>query len=366
MVTTMPGYKISFCTVCMNRLHHLKQTLERNITDNSDYENVEFLVLDYHSSDGLQAYLKKHFNSIIKSGKLKLFRTTEPKFFKRSHSRNMAFMLASGDIVCNIDADNYTGPGFATFVNDAFMTSAKCYLTTLGPTTASSNDILGRICVMKKDFLAVSGYDEKMQGYGFEDIDFANRLKIFGLQKRTITENIYLSSLSHDVEERIANEYLIRTTRGIYMRHLTPSTTEILLLFKDKHYEKALLIDTFPECQSSAEDAVHDISVYTRFDILKDSWESGSWRREARKIFLSNTIYNGNIQASQGTIGNPINEFLVSDQFQRIRDPKLKNTIIILLGEIANRQQMLENIRHKRLRVNSDCFGQAEYQAVIL
>ena len=31
------GYKISFCTTCMDRLYNLKETLPKNIEDNESY-----------------------------------------------------------------------------------------------------------------------------------------------------------------------------------------------------------------------------------------------------------------------------------------------------------------------------------------
>jgi len=46
-------FKISFCIVCMNRLHQLSQTLLQNIRDNEDYSELEFIVLDYNSNDGM-------------------------------------------------------------------------------------------------------------------------------------------------------------------------------------------------------------------------------------------------------------------------------------------------------------------------
>lgn len=39
------NYKISFITICHNRLPHLKMTLRQNIIDNLDYTNVEFVVV---------------------------------------------------------------------------------------------------------------------------------------------------------------------------------------------------------------------------------------------------------------------------------------------------------------------------------
>ncbi|WP_158563357.1 hypothetical protein [Chitinophaga silvatica] len=49
----MEPLKISFCTVCMGRLHHLRQTLLQNIADNTTYDNLEFVILDCNSEDGI-------------------------------------------------------------------------------------------------------------------------------------------------------------------------------------------------------------------------------------------------------------------------------------------------------------------------
>ena len=93
----------------MNRLSHLKKTLEKNICDNLVYENLEFILLDYNSTDGLENWAKNDLKNYIEKGILKYYRTSEPNSFHRSHSRNVAMKLASGDIVCNLDADNFLG-----------------------------------------------------------------------------------------------------------------------------------------------------------------------------------------------------------------------------------------------------------------
>ena len=53
------GFKISFCTTCKERLRHLKQTLPKNIKDNSNYPFIEFVILDYNSQDGLGDWMIK-------------------------------------------------------------------------------------------------------------------------------------------------------------------------------------------------------------------------------------------------------------------------------------------------------------------
>src|SRR5688500_16222137 len=178
------GHKISFCTVCMNRLHHLKQTLLVNIKDNDDYENLEFVLLDYNSMDGLQDYIQDNLAEYIKSGRLKYYKICEPKYFHRSHSRNLVFKLANGELICNIDADNYTGKGFASFINASFCNENLICLNTIGINSAANKkDVLGRICVRKEDFLAIGGYDEYIESYGFEDYDFINRLELHGIKR---------------------------------------------------------------------------------------------------------------------------------------------------------------------------------------
>ena len=88
----------------MNRLHHLKETLLKNIEDNISYGKLEFILLDYNSSDGLEEWVKSKLAKYIDNGILKYHRTSEPKSFHRSHSRNVALKLGSGDILCNLDA----------------------------------------------------------------------------------------------------------------------------------------------------------------------------------------------------------------------------------------------------------------------
>lgn len=54
--------QISFCITCMNRLKHLQETLEKNILDNFLVDEVEFVVLDYNSQDGLEEWIAQSIN----------------------------------------------------------------------------------------------------------------------------------------------------------------------------------------------------------------------------------------------------------------------------------------------------------------
>ena len=57
--------QISFCITCMNRLKHLQETLEKNILDNFLVDEVEFVVLDYNSQDGLEEWIAQSMMKYI-------------------------------------------------------------------------------------------------------------------------------------------------------------------------------------------------------------------------------------------------------------------------------------------------------------
>lgn len=167
--------KISFCTACMNRLHDLMVTLPVNIHHNRDYPNVEFVVVNYNSQDKLDEWILDYMMPYIEVGLLVYVHTTEPRFFGASHSRNISFKVATGDIVNNIDADNFSGQGFAKTLNLlAEVKPEKAVFTRAEKLTH------GRLGFYKKEWFELGGYDEEFMGYGWEDIDLLYRAMATG------------------------------------------------------------------------------------------------------------------------------------------------------------------------------------------
>ena len=116
--------KLSFCTTCMGRAHHLKQTLPKNLADTwtGPAGSVEFVVLDYSSPDDLASWITtdRRASALSGCGHLRFARCSGQPYFRHSHAKNMAHALATGDVVCNVDADNYVGPGFTGFLQSVF------------------------------------------------------------------------------------------------------------------------------------------------------------------------------------------------------------------------------------------------------
>src|SRR5215469_11906059 len=122
---------IAFCTTCKNRTSHLRQTLPSNLADNADYPDCKFVVLDYNSRDDLLDYLVAHHARDIASGRLVVYSMPPPGGveipFRMAHAKNMAHrcgILEGATILVNLDADNFTGPGFAGYVAEEMAPDA--------------------------------------------------------------------------------------------------------------------------------------------------------------------------------------------------------------------------------------------------
>jgi hypothetical protein len=171
-------YKISLCTTCMDRLADLAQTLPYNISVCSDYGNVEFVILDYNSKGPeVRLWMENRWKEEIERGLITFYRTDEPKFYSMSHSRNLAFKLAAGDIVANVDADYFLERSFAKRLAQA-ANQAKTDKAFFVKSVRSTH---GRIAFVKDSFVQIlGGYDETFLGYGHDDKDIIYRAWCLG------------------------------------------------------------------------------------------------------------------------------------------------------------------------------------------
>ncbi len=195
-------HSISFCITCMNRLFHLRKTLERNILDNSKYPHVEIVVINYNSKDNLDQWIKENMQKYIDQGILNYYRTDEPEKFHASIAKNLAHRVAKGEILCNLDGDNFTGKDFSFYINYLFNHQHKgFYQFTKKPFWGTE----GRIVLKKADFYKLGGYDESLLPIGHEDHDLMNRARAIGLKYQNIQIENFLRYLSNTETEKAEN-----------------------------------------------------------------------------------------------------------------------------------------------------------------
>jgi hypothetical protein len=352
----MNAFPISFCTVCMNRLHHLQQTLPVNILDNEDYASLEFVVLDYNSTDGLEAYAKANWQSYMNSGRLVIYTTKEPTYFHRSHSRNLAFKLAAGEVICNIDADNFTGKQFAAYVNNSFQQNSRICLNTIGLRNDESiMDVLGRVCFTKDAFLGIGGYDQAIDSYGFEDYDLINRLELSGIQRVLIRDDHFLHAITHSNKERIKDEYCINHLQVMLLRYINAAASELILLYNNYEFTRVIVVDSFAMASEDPQRALDAFKLPYKYEIARNKWINGEWRQNTDSLLLKT------VDSSEHFRYDTVAECFYSndndEQFHALKNTEMIEEIVFFYSEIVNRMKMEENRHRKNVMVNEGAFG---------
>src|SRR6185369_12427359 len=182
--------KISFCTTCKGRLDHLMETLPKNLENSKSWPNVEFVILAYNDVSVIH-WVLENYPEEVRSGKIVLSnvemrpevdehgRVVSPEFmsdyFYYSHAKNAAHRMASGDVLCNLDADNIMAPGYARWLGEAFTDSFKTGKDIIArPLRENSGNTQvrgsgGRIAISRENFYKLRGYEEAFDAWGGED-----------------------------------------------------------------------------------------------------------------------------------------------------------------------------------------------------
>lgn len=197
--------KISFCTTCMDRLYHLKQTYPVNIERSKTYADAEFVLLDYGGKDGVEEWVASNLEEHLKSGRLKFYRTDEPKYWVASHAKNIAHKKATGDILCNLDSDVFIPEGFCEFISSSFSENRKIVMAFNSEDGQGHNGCAGLVTATREDFYSVNGYDENINlGWGYDDMNYQFRVRMHnGLN--LFTPPPIISCMPHSNEVRTAN-----------------------------------------------------------------------------------------------------------------------------------------------------------------
>jgi Sulfotransferase domain len=192
--------RVTFCTTCKGRTQHLEETLPANLRDNA---RARLVVVNYNSSDHLDEFIRSRHMDDVESGRLTLYRFTEPGPFRMAHAKNLAHRLAivdGADALVNLDADNFAGSGFDEYVLDK-LSGCESFLWAHMKKGEMRRGISGRIATTSHAFLAAGGYDEVFSTWSPDDKDFNARLRRLGYQAVEI-ESRFLNAITHNDKMR--------------------------------------------------------------------------------------------------------------------------------------------------------------------
>lgn len=223
---------ISFCTVVLDRSEDLQETLRFNMGANPD---AEFIVLDYGSTDNVLRWIGHELHRLPPVRRFAVYRLKQARGFNSAHSKNVAHRLATGSVLVNLDADNYTGEGYSEAIGE-LLNANGFYVTMLEAqkpfciipknrlrTYELFSGAGGRIVVTRAAFNLVRGYDESLEGYGYDDTEFAARLRNAGAHMLEIDRPESLRHIHTSEEKRHAHfttdpSVQFNNNRDAYMR----------------------------------------------------------------------------------------------------------------------------------------------------
>ena len=229
---------ISFCTVVLNRSEDLQETLRLNMGANPD---AEFVVLDYGSTDYVLRWVGHELHRLPPVRRFAVYRLKEARGFNSAHSKNTVHRLATGDVLVNLDADNYTGEDYCEALRNTARVRGHDFDHVnegepffIVPKNRLRTDELfagagGRIVVTRAAFDLVRGYDESLEGYGYDDTEFAARLRNAGVHMLEIDRPESLRHIHTSEEKRHAHfttdhSVQFNNNRDAYMRCVVHQT----------------------------------------------------------------------------------------------------------------------------------------------
>lgn len=179
--------KFSIITTCKGRLHNLKRTLPEFLKQ----ADAEVIVVDYDCPEGTADYVARVHPQA------RVVKVQDKPRFNLPHARNLGVAQARGEILVFLDADVVIAGDFVGRV--AELLKARSFAHFVPP---ARNSLRGQSAVWRKDFAAVGGYDDLMDGYGGEDLDLYMRLRLAGGKPVPLPPDLVLEVIEQTVEER--------------------------------------------------------------------------------------------------------------------------------------------------------------------
>ncbi len=163
---------ISFCTPVKGRLAYLKQTYVDNLRAvQTSGIPAEFVLLDYDCPDGVAEWATSALAEF--AGIVSLYKLTGSRpFYAIPVADNCAMKLAKGAIVSNLMADIRVTPAYFSEVYKLALKDPNCLVRARREAKTGTT---GLMTIWKDRFLAAGGYDEQMQGWGYQDVDLRHR-----------------------------------------------------------------------------------------------------------------------------------------------------------------------------------------------
>ncbi len=186
---------LSLCITCMNRFQQISETLKKNLDDNKNCKfNIEFILVDFGSIDGLKDFVLNNFSNELESNYLKYYYTEELKYWYSPIAKNTSHLLANGKYLINLDCDNFTGKNYADWIISKFKEHGDNIIIHQSLNIFGSGT-MGKISISRENFIKIGGYNQNLLPMSHQDGELIkravkNNIKYFNFKNKEFNKTI--------------------------------------------------------------------------------------------------------------------------------------------------------------------------------
>ena len=181
----------SIVTTCMNRGHHLRQTLPQWLS----LQFVDEIVITDWSSAEAVSDLR------LLDSRVHVVRVEDEPVWTQTLPTNLAFAHAHGDVILKADADCFLDHAIASYLPDARRFYAGNWRS---GAPLGKNCVNGQCILTRAQFDVVNGYSELLRKYAYDDEDLYHRLESSGFERCELPPHL-LDFVPHTDDDRLAN-----------------------------------------------------------------------------------------------------------------------------------------------------------------
>ncbi|OOZ39315.1 hypothetical protein BOW53_12215 [Solemya pervernicosa gill symbiont] len=174
----------------MGRLEHLQQSLPLAITQ----QNSHCIVVDYSCPENSGDWVENNHPDVT------VVRVPGQNQFNLSAARNAAIDHATGEWLLFIDADALLAPKFISTIFSRITTESALRTDPVN----ADKEKMGTFLIKRKLFDKIGGYDDVMQGWGYEDIDLYLRMERAGHLLYIMSDEL-IDTITHSDKIRTDN-----------------------------------------------------------------------------------------------------------------------------------------------------------------
>jgi glycosyltransferase involved in cell wall biosynthesis len=135
----------------------------------------EVIIVNYNSPDGLQQWLQEKYSNELFLGKIIEIFVPKVLYYNNPHAKNVGLKEAHGDRILFASADYKPHTGLLTYLNDRFKEGSFITMLTM-------------LYANREDLLKINGFNEELDGWGYDTEEITKRLEKTGKKRIHLTK----------------------------------------------------------------------------------------------------------------------------------------------------------------------------------